>query len=546
MSSAGESTHLKVVTVGDFDPQSDNAIEYDFIGRVIAGRYTIRELIGGGGMADVFRATDEELGVDVAVKLLKPRMASDELRARMVQEARAAAQVRHDNLVRVFGTGKLDSTAYIVMEMLAGPNLEQYLREYRDQRIPWREALDLLLPALEALHAVHDRGYVHRDIKTGNILITRKSGQPPTAVVIDLGLVKADRALRNAASPPTTEVGRLLCTPGYTSPEQAAGNPVDRRSDVYSMGVTLYRVLAGRLPFHEARGQPMLFVLTKHMYSEPTLLAEAGAGADIPPAVAEVIESALRKNPNHRPQSMLEFAESLRAAAASVGAAPVTTGRRVRTPRRRSHGLRQRQLYGLLLAFGLGAALTSVATPRAVCLEAPAPVHHPVVMSSSADDTHSSDADPNGGIIPTALWSVPLALDVEPVADHSDASVWVSAADLQTGNLQTNVEQEVARPRPASPAARRPTPEVAGPRAIARRQADVQRCADVDTGGSDRLAIAVNIDTTGRVSAHVVGAPDSTLSRCLDKALKHTPLVPPSEPMSFVHVFKLRSTPSRP
>ncbi len=545
MSSAGESTHLKVVTVGDFDPQSDSAIEYDFIGRVIAGRYTIREMIGGGGMADVFRATDEELGVDVAIKLLKPRMASDELRARMVQEARAAAQVRHDNLVRVFGTGKLDSTAYIVMEMLDGPNLEQYLREYRDQRIPWREALDLLLPALEALHAVHDRGYVHRDIKTGNILITRKSGQPPTAVVIDMGLVKPDRALRNAASPPTTEVGRLLCTPGYTSPEQAAGNPVDRRSDVYSMGVTLYRVLAGRLPFHEARGQPMLFVLTKHIYSEPTLLAEAGAGAGIPPAVAEVIESALRKNPNDRPQSMLEFAESLRAAAASVGAAPSTTDRPVRVRGRRPQALRRRQLHGLFLAFGLGAALTSVATPRAVCPGAPATVHHPVGMTSSADAT--SDAPgPSGGMAPAALWSVPLALDVEPLADHSDASVWVSATDLQTDDRQANVEQEVARPRPASPAARRPTSEVAGPRAIARRQADVQRCADVDTGGSDRLAIAVNIDTTGRVSAHVVGAPDSTLSRCLDKALKHTPLVPPREPLSFVHVFKLRSTPSRP
>ncbi len=91
MSSSGERTHLKVVTVGDFDPQSDNPIEYDFIGRVIAGRYTIREPIGAGGMADVFRATDEQLGVDVAIKLLKPRMASDELRARMVQEARAAA-----------------------------------------------------------------------------------------------------------------------------------------------------------------------------------------------------------------------------------------------------------------------------------------------------------------------------------------------------------------------------------------------------------------------------------------------------------------------
>jgi serine/threonine protein kinase len=118
---------IELVTVGDFDPGGDQAIEYDFIGRQIDGRYTVQAHIGGGGMADVFRATDEQLGVGVAIKLLKPRMASDELRARMVQEAQAAAQVRHANLVRVFGTGKLDSTAYIVMELLDGPNLEQYV-----------------------------------------------------------------------------------------------------------------------------------------------------------------------------------------------------------------------------------------------------------------------------------------------------------------------------------------------------------------------------------------------------------------------------------
>jgi serine/threonine protein kinase len=114
--------------------------------------------------------------------------------------------------------------------------------------------------------------------------------------VIDLGLIKPDRALRNAASPPTTEVGRMLCTPGYTSPEQAAGNPVDRRSDIYSMAITLYRVLAGRLPFHDARGQP-LALLAKHIYNAPTMLAEAAGTADIPGAVAAVIEGALSKDP---------------------------------------------------------------------------------------------------------------------------------------------------------------------------------------------------------------------------------------------------------
>ena len=154
--------------------------------------WTVQAQIGGGGMADVFRATDEELGVDVAIKLLKPRMASDELRARMVQEAQAAAQVRHANLVRVFSTGKLDRTAYIVMELLDGPNLKQYLREHPDQRLPWDQALTLMLPALDALHAIHERGYIHRDIKAGNILVTREPGCSQMALVIDLGLVKAD------------------------------------------------------------------------------------------------------------------------------------------------------------------------------------------------------------------------------------------------------------------------------------------------------------------------------------------------------------------
>jgi serine/threonine protein kinase len=263
-------------------------------------------------MADVFQATDEELGVDVAIKLLKPRMASDELRARMVQEAQAAAQVRHPNLVRVFGTGKLDSTAYIAMELLDGPNLEQYLREYRDQRIPWREALACCCPRSRPCTPCTSGATSTATSSPATSSSPASRGARRRAIVIDLGLVKADRALRDAASPPTTEVGRMLCTPGYTSPEQAAGNPVDRRSDVYSMAVTLYRVLAGRLPFHEARGQahPMFVVLAKHIYSEPTMLAEAAAGADIPPAIAAVIESALRKNPNDRPQTMLAFAEA--------------------------------------------------------------------------------------------------------------------------------------------------------------------------------------------------------------------------------------------
>jgi serine/threonine protein kinase len=528
MSSSGQRTPFKLLTVGDLDPQTDPAIEDDFIGRVIAGRYTVRAHIGGGGMADVFYATDEELGIDVVIKLLKPFMASDELRARMVQEARAAAQIRHANLVRVFGTGRLDNTAYIVMELLGGPNLDQYVREYQDQRIPWREALGLLLPALEALHAIHERGYVHRDIKPGNILVTREPGHAPTAIVIDLGLVKPDRALRTVDSPPTTEVGRMLCTPGYTSPEQALGRPVDRRSDVYSMGITLYRVLTGRLPFHEVHGRHVAAVLARHIYNEPTLLADAAATAEIPPAVAEVVESALRKDPAQRPQTMLEFAEALRAAATSAapGAMP-----------------RRRRPHELLLALGLGVVITLLALPRPASLPA-ASLASNQVQASGLVTTHGPDElrqPTTAGLASAVSGSSSTTEPRHPTIAVGSAGETGSRAAVPLADASTTAGE--AKPTSPEPSMWRRDPKAAWHRALELRTADVQRCADQATGSIERLAVVVNIDRAGRVSAHVEGADNNPLSRCLDVTLKHTPLASPREPTSFVHIFKLRTTP---
>ena len=521
---------IELVTVGDLDPGVGPALGDHLIGRKIAGRYTVRARIGGGGMADVFQATDEELGVDVAIKLLKPHMASDELRARMVQEAQAAAQVRHANLVRVFGTGKLDATAYIVMELLGGPNLEQYVREYRDQRIPWREALTLLLPALDALHAIHERGYVHRDIKPGNILVTREPGHPPTAIVIDLGLVKPDRALRTVDSPPTTEVGRILCTPGYTSPEQALGRPVDRRSDVYSMAITLYRVLVGRLPFHEVHGKHVAAMLARHIYNEPTLLVDAAPTGNIPPGVAAVVESALKKDPAERPQTMLEFAEALRAAAAAV-AAPSGTPRGSRT-------------HMLLLAAGLGIVVvllgiqisSSTVTPRQE--ELTPPVTGPLAVTATPTTTSLRES-----LVATAASGpqlVPMTDPGPPPATGPEPPPALLAASPHDGG-----EPRSNSPADPKPPSRRRNPEAAWHQALARRTADVQRCADKATGSLERLAVTVNIDRDGGVSAHVAGAADMPLSRCLDRALKDTPLGAPRQPASFVHVFKLRTTPPR-
>ena len=421
-------------------------------------------------MADVFRATDEELGVDVAIKLLKPRMASDELRARMVQEARAAAQVRHANLVRVFGTGKLDSTAYIVMELLDGPNLKQYLREYRDQRMPVaRGARRCCCPRSRPCTPSTSRVTSTVTSSPATSSSPARPGRPRTAIVIDLGLVKPDRALRDAASPPTTEVGRMLCTPGYTSPEQAAGHPVDRRSDVYSMGVTLYRVLAGRLPFSRGARQAVMVVLAKHIYDAPTRLAEAAAGADIPPAIAAVIESALRKDPNDRPQTMLEFAEALRAAAGSR-TQPRSTGRWAPASTLARRVVRHRDL----LAEDIG---DSASRSRTGHRREP----EPRIADARQPGARASGA-PNQREVPGA--ARPASLGPAPPMSATDPAI---AKPVEPGRAI-----EVTGTR--TPTATRRDPTAAIHQALALRTAEVQRCVDRHTGSVERLPIRVQVD----------------------------------------------------
>jgi len=498
MSISSPRPSFKLVPVDDLDSGADAAQSDMMIGRVIAGRYTIQARIGSGGMADIYRAADAELGVDVAIKLLKPEIASREMRARMVQEARAAAQVRHPNLARVFGTGTLDNTAYIVMELLEGPNLEMVLRARPHERLPWRKALALLLPAMEALHAIHERGYVHRDIKPGNILVARESECPARAVVIDLGLARADRALRNVASPPTTEVGRVLCTPGYASPEQAAGGPVDRRSDVYSLAITLYRILAGRPPFHEARGKPLHVVFDHHIYNRPTRLVDAAVDADIPPEIAMVIESALAKDPAARPQTMLAFAEALRTAADACTPAP-------RSPFHSwPYAIVVAQLLVLILAWAMTPAPPS---PFATALSSrPAEPQRSPDPSASTVETPSPSSEPPPSLDPPAP-QPPAAPSIQP------------RRSIQHRDPSTVVRRELAG-----------------------RSAAVQQCADRATSSGEQLAVAVNIDANGAVTTHAQGAADSLISRCLARVLDHT-TIPPTRPQSFVHIYKLRTTP---
>ena len=303
----------ELYTVGDLEPINGQFIEMDYTGQLVAGRYRVQRHIGSGGMADVYRARDERLCRDVAVKFLKPRLASEEWCARMFQEARASAAIDHPHLLRVTDVGRVGPSIYLAMDLLHGASLETVLRAQPLYRLSWRCALELILPALGAFQAAHDQGFIHRDIKPDNLFLHRRSGEEHL-IVLDLGIVK-----RMPAAPPeslrlpATATGYILGTPAYMSPEQAGGVALDARTDIYSLGITLYRMITGRLPFPASPGEPYV-VLAKHLYElPPPFSAAAAAPFDCPGAVEQVVLRALAKQPDQRYTSVQALAAALRA-----------------------------------------------------------------------------------------------------------------------------------------------------------------------------------------------------------------------------------------
>ena len=206
-------------------------------GQLVAGRYRVLRKLGAGGMADVYLAEDATLGRRVAVKVLLKRYAGDaQFVERFRREAQAAARINHPNIVNIYDWGPVDGTYYIVMEYVEGETLKDHIR--REGRYSPGEAVRIALELLGAVQVAHAAHIVHRDIKSQNILI-----DPSGAVkVTDFGIAKADDSQM-------TEAGSILGTAQYLAPEQAKGEPVDERSDLYSVGVVFYEMLTGTLPF---------------------------------------------------------------------------------------------------------------------------------------------------------------------------------------------------------------------------------------------------------------------------------------------------------
>jgi eukaryotic-like serine/threonine-protein kinase len=267
------------------------------VGEVIAGRYELEELIDHGGMSSVYRGHDRMLERNVALKVLLPHFGEDaEYVERFRREARAVAKLSHPNIVTVIDRGEADGHQFIVFEYVEGENLKQLLE--RTGPLPVGRAVELGIQIADALAFAHANDLVHRDVKPQNVLIDPAGD----AKVTDFGIVRSLDVERDV-----TQTGTVLGTSNYLSPEQAAGEPVTPSTDVYSLGVVLYELLTGDVPF---RGDNLVVVAMKHVTEHPPSLLDQRA--DIPPRLARAVERALEKDPAQRFPSMDAFATELR------------------------------------------------------------------------------------------------------------------------------------------------------------------------------------------------------------------------------------------
>lgn len=329
------------------------------LGATIAGRFTIIGRLGKGSMGSVYRARQEAMGRDVALKIVRRERAHDpETKARFEREARAISQLTSPHTVTAFDFGEAeDGSWFLALEMLEGETLGERIR--RSGRLPWRDAIRHVKAALGSLEEAHGKGIIHRDLKPDNLFLSRgrDTGSPEVCKVLDFGIAKwTNEREERPIDVLETQAGMVFGTPRYMSPEQAQGHPLDARSDIYSLGVIFYQAVTGRAPFVD---DDAVVVMARHIKDEPPLFSEVAPDALVPAPIEEVIRKAMAKKPSDRPAGAAHFLEEIESAYERAGAA-ASGPQPAQSERMPESGVRlQRRIFALSVAFAalVGTAL---------------------------------------------------------------------------------------------------------------------------------------------------------------------------------------------
>lgn len=281
-----------------------------WVGQMVGGRFSVIDVLGEGGMGVVY-AGEQQMGSTVrrvAIKTLHPHLSKDpSVVARFNRECGTVAQLEHPNTIKVydFGTGE-GGTLYIAMEYVDGESLDKVIE--RESPLPPARVVNILRQVCGALDEAHDQGVIHRDLKPENVILGEKLGQRDFVKVLDFGIAARTESADAKKEQRLTQQGMVLGTPPYMSPEQFTGAELDRRSDVYSLGIMAYEMLTGRLPF--TASTPWQWA-TEHMTAQPYPIEQVPHGGGIPKQMRDAVMGALSKSPDERPATAGGFLEQL-------------------------------------------------------------------------------------------------------------------------------------------------------------------------------------------------------------------------------------------
>ena len=467
-----------------FCPNDGNALrpagsEDRLIGQVIADRYQVLELLGEGGMGRVYLAEHVRMGRKSAVKVMSPNLAlSAEAITRFNREASNASRINHPNVAQIYDFGETnEGMLYLAMEFVEGETLTTIIQ--RDGRLPPRRAADLTKQTADALAAAHHLGIVHRDLKPDNVMVARHHDGTDWVKVVDFGIAKTVQGSGEAGGSQTvTTAGVSLGTPEYMSPEQLAGERLDSRTDLYSLGLVLFNMLTGDLPYPRVTSKE---TLVRRLTSKPRTLAEVAPDRFWPPALQAALDRALASETVDRYSSVVDFARDVVAATADVAdpdrtvrvtairpsaptqrmavpESPRPAPRRTNKPAVDSRGRRPAILAaGALLVVLAGAAGAFVATHPHRGAPAQQVVQRSAADSMTVDRGHPSPASPTPTTVAQTGAASPASIadTTHPVVEKSAPSSPESRAEPVT---KARKKAQTKNDSSASPANESPKP----------------------------------------------------------------------------------------